>query len=192
MEVEVFLGRVLHVIDPDNFWMHIGTNDHFAEFLQFEVNLEDFCRLSGNYIDDINEIYAGQFVLVDCTDNGGTWKRGQVSRVDSIQKCADVVYIDYGSTELVEESRLCANVPDEYLQFPFQALCCKLAGIQPIARSWTSRAVKMFQDMTVNQVFHTILLPSGPGWFKVVLYRQDGDERSIAHEMLAQELALVS
>ena len=42
----------------------------------------------------------------------------------------------------------------------------------------------------MDTVFSTILL-SSQGHFKVVLYRQDDEGRSITHEMMEQELGLV-
>lgn len=45
----------------------------------------------------------------------------------------DVVYIDYGSSEHVDKSRLCIDFPEEFLQYPAMALKCQLSGIRPVS-----------------------------------------------------------
>ncbi|OWF43857.1 uncharacterized protein LOC110459155 [Mizuhopecten yessoensis] len=189
---QIYLGKVTQVIDPSNFWMQIGTDESLAEFLQFEINLEDSCRTMGISIDNVEDIGMGQLVLVDCTDTDRMWRRGQVSRVDSDSEAVDVHYIDYGDTELVNIDRLCVNQED-FFSYPSQALRCCLAGIRPIAKSWTSRATKVFQEMVSNDIFQTVVLAFEPASFRVSLYTNHGDDGiAVSHLMLEQELGLPS
>ncbi|XP_069140609.1 uncharacterized protein [Argopecten irradians] len=189
---QIYLGKVTQVIDPSNFWMQIGTDESLAEFLQFEINLEDSCHTMGVSVESVDDIGMGQLVLVDCTDSERMWRRGQVSRVDRDSEAVDVLYIDYGDTELVNIDRLCVNQED-FFSYPSQALRCSLAGIIPIAKTWTSRASKMFQDMVSNEIFQTVVLAYQPGSFKVSLYTNHGDDGvAVAYMMLEQELGLPS
>ena len=58
--------------------------EHFAEFIQFEIILDENCQLYGQYVLDTEDLNVGQLVLVDCTDTTGHWRRGQVSRIDRL------------------------------------------------------------------------------------------------------------
>ncbi|XP_062602204.1 uncharacterized protein LOC134263848 isoform X2 [Saccostrea cucullata] len=193
-----YLGQITHVIDPDNFSMQIGTDECLAEFIQFEMRLEDFGQTCDR-VSDLSALEIGHIVLVECVETKEGWRRGQVANVNSEESGVDVVYIDYGHSEHVDKSRLCTDFPEEFAQYPVMALKCQLAGIKPIARTWTTKAVKMFTEITQGQVFITFFLPS-THMFKsmVALYFQQGGDnpdwagRSLSHVLMDQELGIVS
>ncbi|XP_022342357.2 uncharacterized protein LOC111136061 isoform X2 [Crassostrea virginica] len=192
-----YLGQITHIIDPDNFSMQIGTDESLAEFIEFEMRLEDFgqtcCR-----VDDLSALEIGQIVLVECME-ANKWRRGQVAMKSEEESAADIDYIDYGNSEHVNKSRLCTEFPEEFQQYPIMALKCQLSGIRPIARTWTTKAVKMFTEITHGIIFHTFFLPSS-NMFKsmVALYFQQGADnsiwagRSLSHVLMDQELGIVS
>ncbi|KAJ8317327.1 hypothetical protein KUTeg_005231 [Tegillarca granosa] len=185
------LGKVTQVIDPENFFMQIGTDDDMAKFCQFETDLEDFC-IGKNVKDFTNpdKLFVGSLALVSTSQNG-EWRRGQITRLDLDKKSADVYCVDYGTTVLVDEDNLFLDFPDFISQHPQQALKCCLAGIRPISKSWPSRAVKHFQTLTDGEVFYTVIHYNDNGTFYVSLYSQD-DGLSLAHKMLQEELGVPS
>ncbi|XP_061178327.1 uncharacterized protein LOC133186962 [Saccostrea echinata] len=195
---ENYLGQVTHVIDPDNFSMQVGTDECLAEFIQFEMRLEDFGQTCDR-VSDLSALEIGQIILVECMETKEGWRRGQVANVNSEESGVDVVYIDYGHSEHVGKSRLCTDFPEEFGQYPSMAIKCQLAGIKPIARTWTTKAVKMFTEITQGHVFFTFFLPT-THMFKsmVALYFQQGGDnpdwagRSLSHVLMDQELGIVS
>ena len=82
-------------------------------------------------------------------------------------------------------------------------VCCEVSEIyfvlDQIARTWTTKAVKMFTEITHGIIFHTFFLPSS-NMFKsmVALYFQQGADnsiwagRSLSHVLMDQELGIVS
>lgn len=186
-DLPIYLGRVTYIIDLDYFYMHIGTADQLEEFSQLEENIAK-CTLSCTCIYSINDISEGQMVLADCQETYGCWRRGQITRIDPQGNSADVYYIDYGETENIGEERICSDLKPEFLSFPSQALRCCIAGIRPIAKNWTTRAAKIFEQHTQIKIFNTVILQTDNGIFKVALYNRDGKQRCLSAVLVDEDL----
>jgi len=50
----------------------------------------------------------------------------------SRESCADVYFVDYGSTETFSVEDVCASFPDSFKVLPPQAARCALAGLNPV------------------------------------------------------------
>ncbi|CAC5425981.1 EIF4ENIF1 [Mytilus coruscus] len=131
-DLPIYLGKVTYIIDLDYFYMHIGTAEQLEEFCVLEDNIASYSETL-SCIENICDLWLEQMVLVDCQENNGCWRRGQVTRIDSENNSADVFYIDYGETENVKDSRICIELLEEFQSFPSQALRCCLAGIRPVS-----------------------------------------------------------
>lgn len=60
----------------------------------------------------------------------GNWYRGQVKDFTS-GGAATIHFLDYGNTEVIPVDKLC-KIPSNFLQLPFQAIKCSLAGEQSL------------------------------------------------------------
>ncbi|XP_071169942.1 uncharacterized protein [Mytilus edulis] len=185
----IYLGKVTYIIDLDYFYMHIGTAEQLEEFCVLEDNIASYCETS-SCIENVSYLWLEQVVLVDCQENNGCWRRGQVTRIDSENNSADVFYIDYGETENVKDNRICIELLEEFLSFPSQALRCCLAGIRPIAKKWIPRAVRIFEQHTSIKIFNTVILTTEHGIFKVALYSRDGKHRCLSNILVDEDLGI--
>ncbi|XP_052102159.1 uncharacterized protein LOC127735819 [Mytilus californianus] len=188
-DLPIYLGKVTYIIDLDYFYMHIGTAEQLEEFCVLEDSIASYCETS-SCIENISDLWLEQMVLVDCQENNGCWRRGQVTRIDSENNSADVFYIDYGETENVKDSRICIELLEEFQSFPLQALRCCLAGIRPIAKKWTTRAVRTFEQHTSIKIFNTVILTTENVIFKVALYSRDGKQRCLSNILVDEDLGI--
>ncbi|KAK3599397.1 hypothetical protein CHS0354_036412 [Potamilus streckersoni] len=188
-----YQGRITQIIDPQNFWMQIGTDEALARFFQLETDIEDFCKVNTGWLMSVEELTEGQLVLVDSGQKENIWRRGQVARIDRHENVADVLYVDYGNTGIVPAGKICPQVPDHIMDQTQFALRCSLAGVQPIGRTWTSRGIRKFQELIEDQVFLTLVLYSQLGSVVVALYfDKTHNGRSVAHFLLDEEVAMPS
>ncbi|CAG2224557.1 TDRD1_4_6_7 [Mytilus edulis] len=188
-DLPIYLGKVTYIIDLDYFYMHIGTAEQLEEFCVLEDSIASYCETS-SCIENVSYLWLEQMVLVDCQENNGCWRRGQVTRIDSENNSADVFYIDYGETENVKDNRICIELLEEFLSFPSQALRCCLAGIRPIAKKWIPRAVRIFEQHTSIKIFNTVILTTEHGIFKVALYSRDGKHRCLSNILVDEDLGI--
>ncbi|XP_063435857.1 uncharacterized protein LOC134716778 [Mytilus trossulus] len=188
-DLPIYLGKVTYIIDLDYFYMHIGTVEQLEEFCVLEDSIASYCE-STSCIENVSYLWLEQMVLVDCQENNGCWRRGQVTRIDSENSSADVFYIDYGETENVKDNRICIELLEDFLSFPSQALRCCLAGIRPIAKKWIPRAVRIFEQYTSIKIFNTVILTTEHGIFKVALYSRDGKQRCLSNILVDEDLGI--
>ncbi|XP_017338221.2 tudor domain-containing protein 1 [Ictalurus punctatus] len=79
----------------------------------------------------------------------GSWYRGIVQSLEGDGN-ANVYFVDYGNTRKVQAAHLRAIKPS-LLKLPFQAICCWLAGLEPVGAEWSKDAVQRFQTLCVGK-----------------------------------------
>ncbi|XP_041368951.1 uncharacterized protein LOC121383175 [Gigantopelta aegis] len=190
---ELFCGRVMHVLDPQNFWVQIGTQNCFDEFSSLEDSFQEFCEEVGTFPSiPAQSIEEGSYVLVTSPDEAGKCKRAQVARTNKEKGMVDVFYMDYGNTELVTTNRLCQAVPAYFFAVNLELMKCGLAGIRPIAKTWTGRGIKYFEKLTKEHILQAAIVSFKPLEMlnEISLYQQDGDQKSITHLLLEEEIGV--
>ncbi|KAL8576235.1 hypothetical protein ACOMHN_006158 [Nucella lapillus] len=186
----IMLGNVTHIVDPSEFWMRIGTEMDQESFRCLEQTLgAEAQRLPEG---DVNEIVEHTVVLVSCpvsrpgSSSLKPWRRAEVSRVDREGNSFDVWYIDYGNTEIVPAERVRGNVLTEIQEYPPTVYRCALAGIKPVARSWTTRGIKTFQKLVSQGPLKvvSVIYDHDAMKLRVNLYPPGDSSLSAAHQML--------
>ncbi|XP_060794982.1 tudor domain-containing protein 1 [Neoarius graeffei] len=79
----------------------------------------------------------------------GSWYRGIVQSLEGDGN-ANVYFVDYGNMCKVHAAHLRAIKPS-LLKHPFQAICCWLAGLEPVGGEWSKEAVQKFQTLCVGK-----------------------------------------
>ncbi|XP_071089912.1 uncharacterized protein [Haliotis cracherodii] len=192
----LLLGHVTHVIDPSNFWIQIGTEQLFEGLKQLEEEVQGFCDVVGMLVpDDANWMEDGCYVVVKSSiSSNSSWRRAQIARHNIEKGSVDVFYLDYGTTEIVSLDQICAAVPAFFFAVHQHTWKCCLAGIRPIAKTWTSRGVKYFEKLVQGEeTLQVSIVSYGASLMchKIALYSGDGgDARSLAHLMLEEEVGM--
>ncbi|XP_046358473.2 uncharacterized protein LOC124136566 isoform X2 [Haliotis rufescens] len=192
----LLLGHVTHVIDPSNFWIQIGTEQLFEGLKQLEEEVQGFCDGVGMLDpDDANWMEDGCYVVVKSSiSSHSSWRRAQIARHNIEKGSVDVFYLDYGTTEIVSLDQICAAVPAFFFAVHQHTWKCCLAGIRPIAKTWTSRGVKYFEKLVEGEeTLQVSIVSYGASLMchKIALYSGDGgDARSLAHLMLEEEVGM--
>ncbi|XP_046557241.1 uncharacterized protein LOC124266487 [Haliotis rubra] len=192
----LLLGHVTHVIDPSNFWIQIGTKELFEGLSQLEEEVQEFCEGVGTVDpDDACWMEDGCYVVAKSSlGSDRPWRRAQIARHNIEKGSVDVFYLDYGTTEIVSLDQICVAVPAFFFAVDHQTWKCGLAGIRPIAKTWTTRGVKCFQKLVEGEETLQVSIVSYGASFmchKIALYTgEGGDGRSLAHLMLDEEVGM--
>lgn len=57
--------------------------EQLEEFCVLEDSIASYCETS-SCIENVSYLWLEQVVLVDCQENNGCWRRGQVTRIDRL------------------------------------------------------------------------------------------------------------
>ncbi|XP_077309891.1 tudor domain-containing protein 1 [Lithobates pipiens] len=143
------LGQEREVIvcmlqSPGDFFCHIYNLTDLSSLNDLNVSLGQYCiqHVSEGYTPNKGDV-CGAFFSDD-----RNWYRGQVKDFTS-GGAATVHFLDYGNTEEVAVDKLC-KIPSDFLQLPFQAVKCSLAGVKPHGEKWDLIASKKFQDFVAG------------------------------------------
>ncbi|GFO21325.1 tudor domain containing 6-like protein [Plakobranchus ocellatus] len=191
-----YKGFVTHVTDPSSFWMQMGTDSDFDLFRVYQASIDDFFNTNGHaFVIPASDLSLGDCVVVAKRSRREPqqWRRARVSRVE--EESVDVFYVDYGYTEIVRIADVRTITPPFFEYMASQAIHVGLAGIQPLTRSWTSRAVAVFKESVLHKSVIVSLLEVDESQFvSVALYTrgEDGNWHSVTHVMLADDLGLPS
>lgn len=134
---------VQHASNPSEFW--IQTFNYANELDELME------RIATLYKDPLKRnLVSNPAVGLYCAakaEDGDFYRAKVVEVLD--EKHIQVFFVDYGSTEVVYRSNICA-LPRDFKMLPCLALKCTLAGVKPKAGEWSHRASEYFRHMVLN------------------------------------------
>ena len=117
------------------------------------------------------------------------WYRGHVEAVDNAAKQANVLFVDFGNSEMFRLSNL-KQLPPELMALPTQAVSFSMQGLTPAdgSSTWAVKTVQKFQEMaTSSEVCCKIVELDGDGYPAVRLV--DAKGRDIGEALAEMNLA---
>ncbi|XP_048063155.1 tudor domain-containing 6 isoform X4 [Megalobrama amblycephala] len=136
---------VQHVDSPGKFW--IQTQRYADEFSQLMNDLGDLYIDPSNTEGLIRKPVVGLLCAAKAQDD--VFYRAAVYKV--IDKKAEVYFLDYGNTELVDCLNL-RQLPLRFQQLPAVAIKCSLHGIKSRLKHWDERATLFFSKLVEDKV----------------------------------------
>ncbi|XP_053312057.1 RING finger protein 17 [Spea bombifrons] len=136
---------VCHMNDPSDFYIHVLDSSEYLSIvnkIQKVYNDED--------AEDFEILYPviGQPCIAKYEDED--WYRAEVIGLPGNQE-VDVKYVDFGNVARVSIRKL-RKVKGEFLRLPCQAICCRLAFIQPCnTQEWSREARVLFESMVADK-----------------------------------------
>nr|XP_015818615.2 tudor domain-containing protein 1 isoform X1 [Nothobranchius furzeri] len=129
------------VESPGKFYCQQSTE--LEKLKELGAQLKQHCEADATaFVPKVGEPCCAQ------TSGEGAWYRTMVTSVhkDSVA----VSLVDYGYNKLVKRSHL-RPITAKLLVLPFQAVCCWLAGVEPVGSEWSSEAILWFQTLVDNE-----------------------------------------
>ncbi|XP_059353820.1 tudor domain-containing 6 [Carassius carassius] len=136
---------VQHVENPGKFW--IQTRRYADEFSQLMNGLGNLYSDPTSTEGLIRKPVVGLLCAAKAQD--GVFYRAAIYKV--IEKKAEVYFLDYGNTELVDCFNL-RQLPLRFQQLPAVAVKCSLYGIKSRLKHWDERATLFFSKLVEDRV----------------------------------------
>uniref|UniRef100_A0A8C5Q4P6 Tudor domain containing 1 n=1 Tax=Leptobrachium leishanense TaxID=445787 RepID=A0A8C5Q4P6_9ANUR len=115
------------------------------------------------------------------------WYRARVTKVSKTGK-TKVCFLDYGNREEVTADQIC-QIPSQFLELPFQAIRCSLAGVKPIGDQWTRATNETFQMCVAGHKLQAKAVHKTEDGYSVDLIDLESS-RSISDVLIAQKAAV--
>ncbi|KTG34228.1 hypothetical protein cypCar_00013024 [Cyprinus carpio] len=181
----LFEGYVVHVQSPKHFW--IRTKEQNPEFENMTKEIKDyFNKLQLN--EEVFEDPVPGALCCAMFEKDMHYYRAII--VDTLEKGAEVFFIDFGNTEKVP-SMLLKNLPRKFAIQPEFALKCALAHVTPIEDIWTTTASSFFRQVTSDKTLMVHVIHRKNGKYVVDLFERGAENNtSIATIMTTAKMAL--
>ncbi|XP_018426259.1 PREDICTED: tudor domain-containing protein 1 [Nanorana parkeri] len=168
---------------PEDFFCHIYNPTDLSSLNNINVSLGKYCaqHVSEGYTPIKGDV-CGAFFSGD-----GNWYRGQVKDCTS-GGAATVHFLDYGNTEEVPVDKLC-KIPSTFLELPFQAIKCSLAGVKPLGDKWDPTAAEKFHSCVAGIKLRAKAVSRKLNGYLVQLAASESGE-AIADVLLAEKVAV--
>ncbi|XP_073688800.1 tudor domain-containing 6-like [Garra rufa] len=139
------LAVVQHVESPGKFW--VQTQQYADEFNQLMNGLGNLYSDPASTEGLVRKPVVGLLCAAKAQD--GVFYRAAIYKV--IEKKAEVYFLDYGNTELVDCFNL-RQLPLRFQQLPAVAVKCSLYGIKSKLNHWEERATLFFSRLVEDRV----------------------------------------
>ncbi|XP_047672884.1 tudor domain-containing protein 1 isoform X3 [Tachysurus fulvidraco] len=135
---------VISVLDnPGQFYCYNYSADVMQTLAELSTALMKHCEADGTPFNPV----VGKPCCARFSD--GSWYRGILQGLEG-DGTAKVFFVDYGNTCKVQSAHLKAIKPS-LLKHPFQAICCSLAGLEPVGEEWSKDAVQKFHNLCLGK-----------------------------------------
>ncbi|KAA0715133.1 Tudor domain-containing protein 6 [Triplophysa tibetana] len=135
---------VQHVDSPGKFW--VQTQRYIEDFNLLMDDLGCLYNEPTSTEGLIRKPVAG--LLCAAKAQGGVFYRAAINMV--IDTKAEVYFLDYGKTEIVDRSNL-RQLPLRFQELPAVAVKCSLHGIKPKLKHWDEKATSFFSRIVENK-----------------------------------------
>uniref|UniRef100_A0A8C1XY78 Si:dkeyp-93d12.1 n=1 Tax=Cyprinus carpio TaxID=7962 RepID=A0A8C1XY78_CYPCA len=181
----LFEGYVVHVQSPKHFW--IRTKEQNSDFESMTEEIKDyFNKLQLN--EEVFEDPVPGALCCAMFEKDMHYYRAII--LDTLEKGAEVFFIDFGNTEKVP-SMLLKNLPRKFAIQPEFALKCALAHVAPIEDIWTTTASSFFRQVTSDKTLMVHVIHRKNGKYVVDLFERGAESNtSIATIMTTAKMAL--
>lgn len=179
-----FDGYVVHVQSPKHFW--IRTKEDNPKFESMTNEMADYFSKLQLHEEVFEDLVPGALCCA-MYENDMQYYRALV--VDTLEKGAEVFFIDFGNTEKVP-GILIKKLPKKFAIYPEFAIECALAHVAPHDDIWTTTASNYFREVASDKNLMIHVIHRKNTKYVVDLFERDAENCSIATIMTTAKMAL--
>ncbi|XP_023223782.1 tudor domain-containing protein 1-like [Centruroides sculpturatus] len=193
------LVQISAVFNPSHFYVifpygPVSLHEIISQQQQPSFNLEQLVKdMSEHYTrkktsKDLTHEALGKIVAAK-SNFDGLWYRGRIRTVNETSKQVEIFFVDFGNCEWINKNNV-EDIDEIFMEFPFQALECRLANIN--INKWKEQkhlekeARFLFRDLTEGKVLIALILEKVNSVLYLNLYTLDGiaiNEEFIKHDL---------
>ncbi|XP_067123693.1 tudor domain-containing protein 15-like [Centruroides vittatus] len=181
------LVQITAVFNPSRFYVifpygPVSLHEIISQQQQQSFNLEQLVKdMSKHYTrkktsKDLTHEALGKIVAVK-SNLDGLWYRGRIRTVNETSKQVEIFFVDFGNCEWINQNNV-EDIDEMFMEFPFQALECRLANIN--INKWKEQkhlekeAYFLFRDLAEGKVLIALILEKVDSILYLNLYTLDG------------------
>ncbi len=163
--------------------LYVQRADCKAVLESLSEEIKQYCTGFGDSLKEFSlNFHQGDYVLAKHSSDS-RWYRAEVTGVDSKDGSTEVLFIDYGNTEVIPSEDLVV-CPENILELPAQAISCSLAQV-PRRDSWPFEYKKLIHQLVDNKVLRaTVILPASQGMRPTVKLENKQTNTDLADQVL--------
>ncbi|XP_035997717.1 tudor domain-containing protein 1 isoform X2 [Fundulus heteroclitus] len=166
------------VESPGKFYCHLSSSTELQKLIELQGQLKQHCEAEApTFVPKVGEPCCALF------PGNGSWCRAMVKELSGDKVAID--FVDYGYSMRIKNVHLRSITP-KLLALPFQAVCCWLAGVEPVGSEWSSEALLWFQTLMDGQELSGRVLSVNEQGYGVELVIRG---QNVAVALIAEELA---
>ncbi|XP_031830738.1 tudor domain-containing protein 7 tapas [Nomia melanderi] len=153
---EYFDVHVTMAAHPGNFTVQPFDDKRSLETMM--IQLQEACRAYKGSVPTAETVREGKLYAAKHID--GHWYRVCISSIIK-ENMVSVYFCDFGDVSVLPLNNL-QPLKSQFLELPYQAIKCRLAGIRPINVDWSVEDSLRFQELVVERNFVSIVVESKP------------------------------
>ncbi|BFZ14053.1 hypothetical protein BsWGS_17092 [Bradybaena similaris] len=149
--IEVYVSAVEH---PGHFWVQkIGTKALQLEQLQNDIT-QFACSDDAKLNFSVKEVKPGELVAARFEDDDKIYYRAKILRETPDGK-VDLYFVDFGDNAYADKESI-FRLRSDFINFPYQAIECTLAYVEPAGKKWSQESITYFEDLTFTAKWKSI------------------------------------
>ncbi|KAM4715222.1 tudor domain-containing protein 1 [Anableps anableps] len=166
------------VESPGKFYCRLASPTELKKFMELEAQLKQHCECQASpFVPKVGEPCCALF------PGSGAWCRVTVKGLSDDN--VTIHFVDYGHSMAVKNSHLRSITP-KLLRLPFQAVCCWLAGVDPVGSEWSSESLLWFQNLVDGEQLTARVLSVTEQGYGVELVSRG---QNVAAALITEQLA---
>ncbi|XP_068433389.1 tudor domain-containing protein 15 isoform X2 [Clinocottus analis] len=174
----VFVGYVVHVLNPSHFWIRTQKrNDEFEEMMMEMADNFSQVKL------DEDVLLKPELGTLCCAlyEEDMHFYRGVVT--DTLKHGSEVLFIDFGNIEKVPH-KLIKKMPETFANKSAYAFCCTLVNVFPSDDVWTCTTSDFFRRAVSNKRLQVHVVQMTKNKYVVDLHDMESDDIQSITELL--------
>ena len=168
---------------------HLAEPSIAVKYERLEQSIDVFAK-AGRLEEKLIEPTIGEIVLAQYSvDN--KWYRSQITQTFTTEQEVELIFLDYGNSEVVPFSKL-RELPQQFSVLPPHAKECILAEIEPtVSREWSEKAILLIKNLVLEQELQGIAVGLHRNYVMLKLYVDYTAKITVGEQLLSGGLGQV-
>ena len=168
---------------------HLAEPSIAVKYERLEQSIDVFAK-AGRLEEKLIEPTIGEIVLAQYSvDN--KWYRSQITQTFTTEQEVELIFLDYGNSEVVPFSKL-RELPQQFSILPPHAKECILAEIEPtVSREWSEKAISLIKNLVLEQELQGIAVGLHRNYVMLKLYVDYTAKITVGEQLLSGGLGQV-
>ena len=168
---------------------HLAEPSIAVKYERLEQSIDVFAK-AGRLEEKLIEPTIGELVLAQYSVNN-KWYRSQITQTFTIEQEVEVIFLDYGNSEVIPFSKL-RELPQQFSILPPHAKECTLAEIEPsVSREWSEKEILSIKNLVLEQELQGIAVGLHRNYIMLKLYADYIAKITVGEQLLSGGLGQV-